>query len=94
MAKLMEMLDKRRGSMPDEKFANVRLGISASTFSRYRKGTKIGTEALQKMMPVFIRDNDVEMVGAFAVYAIGVEVPAEKLAEIGQIILGAQVSPS
>lgn len=94
MAQLMELLDKRRGDLPDEKFAVARLDISASTFSRYRRGTKVGVEGIQKMLPVFIESNDAEMVGALAIYALGLEVPDNKLAEIGQIILNSRAVSS
>ncbi len=92
MAVLMKMLDQRKGDLSDEKFANIQLNISASTLSRYRKGTEIGVDGLKKMTPTFVKAGDAEMVGAFAVYALGLNVPIGELRTVGQAILDAASS--
>ena len=95
MAQLMELLEKRRKNRTDEQFA-VGLNLSGSTVYRYRKGkTEISMDAMQKMTPVFAKEGDSEIIGAFVAYALGIEdAPLDTLKRIGQSVIDAQSSPS
>ncbi len=88
MAELIELLRDRQGKMSNEQFANM-VGLRGATLGRcYRGESILGASALQKFASEFVKRGDMVMIGALAVYALGLSVDTARLEKVGVSLVG------
>jgi len=94
MSGLMELIKVRQGDVSNEKYANL-IGLTGVSLWRYHNDkSEINLEAIQKLGAFFANNNDPEMVGALAAYALGLPVDNTALGAIGETVLKTLKNPT